>query len=174
MCGVAGMVGACNEALLRRMCAALKHRGPDDEGYFTDPKAAIGLGMMRLSIIDLAGGHQPMADASGQLQLVFNGEIYNFRELRAEIEGAGHVFRTRSDTEVVLALYERDGRDCVRRLRGMFAFALWDGRRRELFLARDRLGVKPLYYAQQGSQFYFASELKALLQLPDVSRAVDP
>lgn len=156
------------------MAARLSHRGPDGEGFFTEDEAA--LGHRRLSIIDLEGGAQPMHNEDGSLCIVFNGEIYNFLELRPELERAGHVFRTRSDTEVLLHLYEEHGERMTERLNGMFAFAIWDRNRRRLFLARDRFGKKPLYYlADHGPfRFAFSSEAKALLGLPQVDRGADP
>ncbi len=177
MCGICGVVdlhaGVPVEApVLRRMNRALRHRGPDEEGYHHAPHVA--LAMCRLRVIDPAGGTQPMRNEDGSVWLVYNGEVYNFRELREELEAKGHRFRTRSDTEVVVHAYEAFGVDCVRRLRGMFAFALWDARRQRLVLARDRLGIKPLYYRCSGAQLAFASELKSLLQLPDARREVDP
>ena len=150
------------------MVALLAHRGPDDSGTWTEGETA--LGMTRLAIIDLHTGRQPMTDASGSLVIVFNGEIYNFRSLRAELEARGRRFRTQSDTEVILGAYAEYGEECVARLRGMFAFAIWDRARRTLFLARDRLGKKPLYYWHRGGLFLFASEPKALLRHPAVSR----
>jgi asparagine synthase (glutamine-hydrolysing) len=161
------------------MTSLLAHRGPDDEGFYEE--AGIGLGMRRLSIIDLPGGRQPMSNeacaersrSDGLLWIVFNGEIYNFRELRSELDRRGHHLRTQSDTEVLLHLYEESGPDFVQRLRGMFAFALWDAPRKHLLLARDRLGKKPLYYWHHDGLFLFASEIKALLCHPAVSRAVD-
>src|SRR3990172_10407336 len=171
MCGIAGYVGPGDRALLERMAQALRHRGPDDEGYWVGPGA--GLGMRRLAIIDLPGGRQPMSNEDGSLNLVFNGEIYNFRELRSDLAQRGHRFRTRSDTEVILHAYETFGEACVDRLRGMFAFALWDAPRGRLFLARDRLGKKPLYLWRRGDLALFASEIKALLCHPAVSRAMD-
>lgn len=170
MCGITGAVPGIDPELLRRMTATLVHRGPDGDGYFSAPEAS--LGHRRLAIIDLPGGAQPMTSADGRFTLIFNGEIYNFRELRRELEAAGARFTTRSDTEVLLAAYARWGREALDRLRGMFAFAVWDAERRLLFLARDRLGVKPLYYAQLGGQILFASEIKALLAHPDVPRRV--
>ena len=150
---------------------ALRHRGPDGEGEFVDGE--IGLGHRRLSIIDVDGGGQPIGNEDGDIQVVFNGEIYNFVELRAGLEKAGHRFKTRSDTEVIVHAYEQWGCACVKHFNGMFAFALWDSRRRELFLARDHLGIKPLYYVAKGNQFLFASEIKALLQHPDCPRETD-
>ncbi len=171
MCGIAGFVGPGNRDQLEGMVKLLVHRGPDDEGLFVAP--GIGLGMRRLAIIDLPGGRQPMANEDEGLRVVFNGEIYNFRELRSALIQRGHRFRTQSDTEVLLHLYEEEGPALVERLRGMFAFALWDAPRRRLFLARDRLGKKPLYYWHRDGLFLFASEIKALLVHPAVSREVD-
>jgi asparagine synthase (glutamine-hydrolysing) len=153
------------------MMSVLRHRGPDGEGRFVDGE--VGLGHRRLSIIDVDGGGQPIGNEDGSLHVVFNGEIYNFVELRKELEAAGHRFSTRSDTEVIVHAYEQWGKDCVRRFNGMFAFALWDSNTRELFLARDHLGIKPLYYVELGNRVLFASEIKALLQDPDCPRDVD-
>jgi asparagine synthase (glutamine-hydrolysing) len=175
MCGIAGLANLAgtpvDEALLRRMTRTLAHRGPDGEGVYTD--GPIGLGHRRLSIIDLSTGSQPMASLDGTASIVFNGEIYNFRELRAELMARGHAFRTSSDTEVILNAYAAWGDDCVRHLRGMFAFALWDRPRRRLLLARDRAGIKPLVYAWDGQRLLFASELKALLEDRALSRDID-
>lgn len=171
MCGIAGIAGRPDAALIRAMTDTLVHRGPDGEGQYTDD--AVSLGHRRLSIIDLAGGAQPMAYAGGRYQIVYNGEVYNFQELRRELEGCGHVFQTRSDTEVLLAAYAQWGEACVERFRGMFAFALWDRHEKRLFLARDPVGVKPLYYAETGGALYFASEMKALLICPGIDRALD-
>ena len=153
-----------------RMTRALIHRGPDDEGYFVG--AGVGLGMRRLSIIDLTTGHQPIANEDESAWIVFNGEIYNFPALRKRLEHKGHTFRTRSDTEAIVHLYEDEGEGCPQSLNGMFAFAVWDVRRRSLLLARDRLGVKPLYYAALGDRLVFGSELKAVLE-GGVSREID-
>jgi len=172
VCGIAGFVGeGADRAPLERMVATLVHRGPDDEGLFAAP--GVGLAMRRLAIIDLPGGRQPMVNEDEGLRVVFNGEIYNFRELRSALIRRGHRFRTQSDTEVLLHLYEEEGPALVERLRGMFAFALWDAPRKRLFLARDRLGKKPLYYWHRDGLFLFASEIKALLVHPAVSREVD-
>lgn len=164
MCGIAGFLvrdrPSAPELLLRRMCDVIRHRGPDDAGYHVD--RGCGLGMRRLSIIDLETGQQPMANEDGSVWIVFNGEIYEFLRLREELEALGHRFRTRSDTEVILHLYEEHGVECFSRLRGMFAVALWDVRRSRLTLARDRFGKKPLYYAVLEHGVYFASELKCL------------
>ena len=148
------------------------HRGPDDAGMFID--GPVGLGHRRLSIIDLAGGHQPISNEDGSVTVVFNGEIYNFGELRRELISRGHTLTTRSDTEVIVHLYEELGAECVRRFRGMFAFALWDGKRKQLLLARDRLGVKPLYFAQVGRSLLFASEIKSLLRANSLAAEIDP
>ena len=158
-------------APVRAMCAAITHRGPDDEGFYAD--AHVTLGMRRLSILDLPGGHQPMANEDGSIWAVFNGEIYNYRELRAWLAGRGHDLRGAGDTETLVHLYEEDGDEFVSRLRGMFGLAIWDRRRRRLLLARDRLGIKPLYYAERGGFLYFASEVKALLQVPALDRQLD-
>lgn len=175
MCGVVGIFDTTGKpidrGLLERMTSALQHRGPDGQGYFVD--GAIGLGHRRLSIIDVEGGAQPIGNEDGSLQIVFNGEIYNFVELRKELEGFGHTFKTRTDTEVIVHAYEQWGKGCVERFNGMFAFALWDSNKRELFLARDHLGVKPLYYVELGGRILFGSEIKALLQDQACPRAVD-
>jgi len=172
MCGIAGIVGGAPERdTLDAMLASLEHRGPDDRGAFAGD--GVALGMTRLSIIDLVTGQQPMSSDDGAVRIVFNGEIYNFRAVRAELQARGHRFRTQSDTEVILRAWEADGERCVERLRGMFAFAIWDARRRRLFLARDRLGKKPLYYWRGGGALVFASEIKALLCHPGPGRAVD-
>ena len=166
MCGIAGIIGTepgaiIEAATIRRMCKTLVHRGPDDEGIYA--RGPVGLGMRRLSIIDLASGHQPIHNEDKTIWIVFNGEIYNFRELHAELEKAGHRFYTNTDTEVIVHLYEELGADCVQKLRGMFAFALYDERRQRLLLARDRLGKKPLHYAVSNGRLLFGSEIKALL-----------
>ena len=171
MCGIAGHVGPTAPELLPAMLGLLKHRGPDDSGIYA--AGDVGLGMTRLAIIDLATGRQPMSDESSRYWIVFNGEIYNFRQLRAELQARGRRFRTQSDTEVILHAYAVYGEACVERLAGMFAFALWDATERHLFLARDRLGKKPLYYWQRERLFLFASEPKALLCHPAVGRAVE-
>jgi asparagine synthase (glutamine-hydrolysing) len=175
MCGIAGIVSLGERPVapdeVERMCGALAHRGPDDWGLHAERAAAIG--MRRLSIIDLETGRQPVCNEDGGIWTVFNGEIYNYGELRRELLGRGHVFRTRSDTETIVHLYEERGERCVEALRGMFAFAVWDARRRRLLLARDRLGIKPLYYTLVGGRLAFASELKALLELPELPRELD-
>jgi asparagine synthase (glutamine-hydrolysing) len=172
MCGLAGIVNTdaspVDEAVLRRMTTAIAHRGPDGEGHYV--AGPVGLGHRRLAIIDLSlAGAQPMANETGSLRLIFNGEIYNFRELRRELEALGHIFRSRTDCEVVLHAYEEWGESAVGRFNGMFAFALWDEPNRRIWLARDRYGIKPLYYTQQGRAFLFGSEIKALLKHPALS-----
>jgi asparagine synthase (glutamine-hydrolysing) len=175
MCGIAGIVSLDKRPVdpndLQRMCDAIVHRGPDDEGYYFEP--GVGLGMRRLSIIDLDTGHQPIHNEDGSIQVVFNGEIYNYKELRRDLQQRGHSFYTDTDTETIVHLYEEYGPKVVEKLRGMFAFALWDGRRRQLLLARDRLGIKPLYYAYTHGRLIFASELKAILQLPEIDVALN-
>jgi asparagine synthase (glutamine-hydrolysing) len=175
MCGIAGFVttgpGPQASSVLERMTGALEHRGPDDAGHYTDASAA--LGHRRLSIIDVAAGHQPMSNEDGRLQIVFNGEIFNHAALRPELERAGHRYTTRCDTETILHSYEQHGAACVSHFRGMFAFAIWDSTARTLFCARDRLGIKPFYYYWDGTLFAFASEIKALLEHPAISAALD-
>jgi asparagine synthase (glutamine-hydrolysing) len=171
MCGIAGAIAPDRDAIIEGMTEALVHRGPDDSGTFRDDR--IALGQRRLSIIDLAGGRQPIANEDGTLQLVCNGEIYNSPELRRGLIARGHRMRTATDVEVILHLYEEHGRNCVRHLRGMFAFALWDSRRGSLLLARDHLGQKPLFYHHDGETFLFASEVKAILAVPRVRRRID-
>lgn len=171
MCGITGVLklgegGQVDPGLLRRMCAAMIHRGPDDEGIYTD--GCLGLGMRRLSIIDLKTGHQPISNEDGKVWIVFNGEIYNHVALREQLIALGHRFRTDSDTEAIVHLYEEYGHDCVQYLQGMFAFAIWDNQQRRLFVARDRLGIKPLYYHLSEKSFLFGSEIKALLAHPEV------
>ena len=173
MCGIAGMVnnvpGGVEAAAIHRMCQTMVHRGPDDEGIFV--KNGVGLGMRRLSIIDLAGGQQPVFNEDGTVWVVFNGEIYNFPELRPELESRGHRFYTHTDTEVIVHLYEELGAGCVDKLRGMFAFALYDERHRRLLLARDRLGKKPLHYALVDGSLFFGSEIKAILAVaPELAK----
>jgi asparagine synthase (glutamine-hydrolysing) len=177
MCAIAGIYNyhrdsqPVDRAQLKRMADVMAHRGPDDEGFFSS--GPVGLAHRRLSIIDLTGGHQPMFNEDGSIVLVFNGEIYNHRELRAALESKGHVYRTHADTESIIHTYEEYGDDFEAQLTGMFAFALWDARRRRLVLSRDRLGIKPLYYTQHQDQLLFASEIKALLSVTGVARRVD-
>jgi asparagine synthase (glutamine-hydrolysing) len=175
MCGIAGKVTAgepVSQELLRRMCDSIRHRGPDGEGIHVD--GPVGLGMRRLAIIDLVTGDQPLVSEDRQVIAVFNGEIYNHLDLRSELERRGHRFRGHSDGEVIVHLYEEYGTECVKRLGGMFAFALWDARERQLMLARDRVGKKPLYYSRSGDALLFASEPRAILLDPEVSHEVDP
>ncbi len=178
MCGVCGEVRGKNDGVsvdpnqIRRMCRAISHRGPDDEGYFFDHR--VGLGHRRLSIIDLNTGQQPITNEDETLQIVFNGEIYNYKNLRDKLIRSGHHFKSQTDTEVILHLYEAAGINCVKRLRGMFAFALWDSKNKCLMLARDRIGQKPLFYTECGNTLLFASEIKALLLHPSVSRTLNP
>jgi len=153
------------------MGGVIRHRGPDDEGVFVDE--GVALGMRRLSIIDLSTGHQPIHNEDGTVWIVFNGEIYNFRELRTELEAAGHRFYTSTDTEAIVHAYEQWGTKAIARLRGMFGLAIWDLRSRSLLVARDRIGIKPIYYAESQGRLYFGSELKSLLEAPDLPRDLD-
>lgn len=175
MCGIAGIVSFDGKPVevdeVRNMCAAMLHRGPDDDGVYVG--SGVGLGMRRLSIIDLQTGRQPIHNEDRSVWVVFNGEIYNFQELRSQLERKGHTFYTTTDTEVIAHLYEEHGSGCVDHLRGMFTFAVWDERERRLLLARDRLGIKPLYYTEAGGRLIFASELKSVLALPEVERCLD-
>jgi len=176
MCGIVGIYNWRNgkpvgEGLVRNMAGMLAHRGPDDEGYFVEGN--IGLGLKRLSIIDLVTGHQPVHNEDKSICVVNNGEIYNFQELRAQLEQKGHRFYTRSDTEIIVHLYEEFGDDFVNQMNGMFACAVWDAKRKRLILARDRIGIKPLYYTELPGGIVFASELKALLPHPDVKKDID-
>src|SRR5271156_2877098 len=180
MCGITGMAnlsGPVRSEILTRMANTLRPRGPDDEGYYIPAPApggaAVGLGFRRLSIIDLSGGRQPMSNEDGSLWIVCNGEIYNHADLRPALESRGHLFRTRSDIEVLLHLYEEHGPECVTKVNGMFALAIWDGPNQTLFLARDRMGKKPLYYRATPGQLIFGSEVKALLAHPDCPRELD-
>lgn len=172
MCGIAGIAGGnghpVQRAEIKAMCDALIHRGPDDDGFFVEGN--VGMGMRRLSIIDVDNGQQPVWNEHRDICVVLNGEIYNYDELRRELISKGHVFRTHSDTEVLLHLYEDLGERCIERLRGMFAFAVWDRKANLVLLVRDRLGIKPLYYAEVNGRLLFASEMKALLQLPDIKK----
>src|SRR4030088_2730509 len=181
MCGIAGVLEfgrdtRANAAALREMCRVISNRGPDDDGFYTD--GAVGIGMRRLSIVDVAGGHQPISNEDGTLWIVFNGEIYNHLALREQLITRGHRYSTHSDTETVIHLYEEYGPDCVQHLRGMFAFAIWNRNTRTLFIARDRLGIKPLYYKLTPERLLFGSEIKAVLAhggiQPEFNRAVLP
>ena len=178
MCGLAGIVDCLGlrepeRGLLARMNDSLSHRGPDQGGLHFEP--GVGLGHRRLSIIDLSGGAQPLFNEDSSVVVVYNGEIYNFQSLTEELRQAGHIFRTHCDTEVIVHAWEEWGQECVERFRGMFAFAIWDRNQQTLFVARDRLGIKPLYYAfLSDGHFIFASELKALYLHPLLSRQLDP
>src|ERR1700752_557109 len=182
MCGIAGFIDLWDASgravedraqILDRMCRVIRHRGPDDQGVMLEP--GVALGMRRLSIIDLAGGHQPISGEDGSVTIVFNGEIYNFLELKRDLEAYGHKFKTNSDTETIVHGYEEFGAECLKHLRGMFVFAIWDNKARCLFVARDRVGKKPLYYTTTlNGTFVFGSELKSLLEHPDVVRELDP
>src|SRR3954469_8822617 len=177
MCGIAGKLhlkpeARATHAEIEQMMHPIDHRGPDGRGVHLD--GPVGLGHLRLAIIDVDGGPQPMTNEDGTVWIVFNGEIYNFQSLRETLLARGHRFHSRSDTEVIIHAYEEYGTDCVRHLRGMFAFAIWDAKRQRLFIARDRVGIKPLYYCQTPNTFYFASELKAIIADPAVSREVNP
>jgi len=176
VCGIAGMIGRQNEVAdasdVRRMCQTIVHRGPDDEGIYA--QGPVGLGMRRLSIIDLAGGRQPIHNEDQSVWVVFNGEIYNFPELRRELEARGHCFYTHTDTEVIVHLYEEMGSDCVKKLRGMFAIALYDENRQLLLLARDRLGKKPLHYAHVNGRLFFGSEIKTILAVAPELAEINP
>jgi asparagine synthase (glutamine-hydrolysing) len=175
MCGIAGIMSFGSQPVLssevRSMCRAISHRGPDDDGFYFGSEVA--LGMRRLAIIDLAAGMQPVHNEDATVWVVFNGEVYNYRALRAELLAHGHRFYTESDTEVIVHLYEERGALCVDAMRGMFAFAVWDERRQSLLLARDRLGVKPLYYAEVAGRLVFASEIKSILQLPELEASLN-
>jgi asparagine synthase (glutamine-hydrolysing) len=174
MCGISGVLhpGPDGEALISRMIATLHHRGPDEAGYYVDSDMV--LGHCRLSIVGLDDGIQPISNEDGTLWIVYNGEVFNYPELRLELQKQGHRFKTGTDTEVLVHLYEQYGKECLSMLNGQFAFALWDSRKKELFLARDRVGIRPLYYHQSGNRFSFASEIKALFVDPSIPRDIDP
>jgi len=175
MCGICGYFTwseeVIKEEILHQMCKVIRHRGPDDEGLYVEKN--VGLGMRRLNIIDLVTGHQPIHNEDKTVWVIYNGEIYNFQELREELEKNGHHFYTQTDTEVIVHLYEEMGSQCVTKFNGMFGFCLWDKKKNLLFLARDRLGVKPLHYAQVNNQFIFGSEIKSILVHPNVQREID-
>src|SRR3954469_8656164 len=177
MCGITGIFDTRHRApiargAMERMTVAQRHRGPDDDGYHVEP--GVGLAFRRLSIIDLTSGHQPLYNEDGTVGVIFNGEIYNYQALVAELIALGHTFRTRSDTEVIVHAWEAWGEDCVKRFRGMFAFAIWDRNQSTLFLARDRLGVKPLHYALlPDGTLLFGSELKSLVAHGGLARNID-
>jgi asparagine synthase (glutamine-hydrolysing) len=176
MCGICGIFEPGRDtvietATVKKMADSIRHRGPDDDGYYCAP--GVGLGHRRLSIIDLEGGHQPLSNEDGSIWIVFNGEVYNFEELNRRYLSSGHTFQTRSDTETIVHLYEELGEACFAELRGMFALALWDNRKKRLLLARDPLGKKPLFYSWDGRRLLFGSEIKALLAVPGLSREID-
>ncbi|MFT5208171.1 MAG: asparagine synthase (glutamine-hydrolyzing) [Candidatus Omnitrophota bacterium] len=171
MCGISGFVAEDTQATLESMCVSLKHRGPDNTGVWLDAEQGIGLGHTRLAIIDLTpAGHQPMTNSNKTIHLSFNGEIYNFRELKLDLEKKGYVFKSQCDSEVLVYLYEEYGIDCLKKLNGMFALSIWDSKNKSLFLARDHAGIKPLYYWSKGPEIYFASEIKALLKATKIPR----
>ncbi len=180
MCGIAGFANmtrrdgtiTADRSRLTAMCDVMRHRGPDDEGGYVEP--GVALGMRRLSVIDLSTGHQPIHNETRTVWVVFNGEIYNYRELRATLEAAGHRFSTASDTETIVHGYEEWGEQVFSRLRGMFGIAIWDANEQMLLLARDRAGIKPLYYGEGGGRLFFASEAKCLLINPEIDREIDP
>jgi asparagine synthase (glutamine-hydrolysing) len=176
MCGIAGIISLnsrnpVDPEILRDMTESIAHRGPDDQGFFTTPE--VGLGARRLSIIDLTGGDQPISNENETMWIVFNGEIYNYQFLQNLVKQKGHILKTKSDTEVILHLYEEFGADCLHHLSGIFAFAIWDNRKKELFVSRDQMGVKPLYYTQTKNFLVFGSEMKVLMQHPEVYRQID-
>lgn len=177
MCGICGIFypgarHAVDRQLLETMNRQITHRGPDDDGFYLEDN--VGLAMRRLSIIDVKTGHQPISNENDTVWIVFNGEIYNHKELRSKLEHLGHHYRTQSDTETIVHLYEQYGRDCVTYLRGMFAFAIWDRRHKVLFAARDRLGIKPFYYLSDSTKVLFGSEIKTILSYPGVRAELNP
>lgn len=177
MCGITGIINfnrerKINPETLRSMAGAIVHRGPDDEGFYINNN--IGLGFRRLSIIDLSTGHQPLSNENESIWIIFNGEIYNYKELQKDLIRQGHIFRTQSDTETIVHLYEQYGTDCLKYLRGMFAFAIWDSNKNQLFCARDRFGIKPFYYYLDNERMVFGSEIKALLKSDDIDRTLSP
>src|SRR5215469_11027058 len=177
MCGICGQFNFVNQEpvypeTITRMAGSIIHRGPDDEGYYF--AGSLGFGFRRLSIIDLAGGHQPMSDEEGTVSVIFNGEIYNFRELRAELEDRGHRFKTRSDTEVIVHGYKEWGTNLFDRLNGMFGLAIWDIRNRRMVVARDAMGIKLIYYRLTNDQLVFGSEIRAVLAEQALTPEIDP
>ena len=176
MCGIAGMIDLKMQKYfdrdeLKNMCEIIKHRGPDDEGYYLEP--GIALGVRRLSIIDMEGGHQPIHNESKTIWIIFNGEIFNFQDLREELTRKGHLFYTKTDTEVIIHLYEEYGIDCLQKLRGQFAFLIWDKNRKRVFIARDRMGIKPFFYVVKNNILFLGSEIKSILTNPDINREID-
>src|SRR5438270_12349233 len=174
MCGIAGSTEDAQGSAVRRMCATMRHRGPDDEGVHSDAASGLSIGIRRLAVMDVEGGHQPLCNEDGSVWVVLNGEIYNHRQLREDLRARGHHFLTSSDTEVLVHLYEEYGDAMVHALEGMFAFALWDRDRQRLLLARDRFGEKPLYLHEQGRELTFASEITALLEVKPSLRELEP
>ena len=176
MCGIVGIVSSdqtpVHRTWVEAMNRSIHHRGPDDDGFYVN--GAVGLGMRRLSIIDVEGGQQPVHNEDKTIWVVFNGEIYNYKEIRESLEELGHQFQTHSDTETLVHLYEEYGEEGISRLRGMFAYALWDENRERLILARDRFGIKPLYYTCTGGKLLFASELKSILAMPGFTPEISP
>jgi len=177
MCGICGKLTirgeqAVSPALIKAMADTIEHRGPDDEGYYVS--GSIGLGFRRLAILDLKSGHQPLSNEDGTIWIIFNGEIYNYQELRAFLLSKGHVFKTKTDTEVIVHLYEELGAECLKKLRGMFGFAIWDEKAKSLLLARDRVGIKPIYYSVTDTSLVFGSEIKAILADPSIKREIAP
>ncbi len=177
MCGIAGILSldkdrGVREDMISRMLSVIRYRGPDEQGLLMD--GPVGLGHVRLSIIDLSSGHQPMRNEDGSIWITFNGEIFNYIELRHDLRKRGHIFSTQSDTEVILHLYEEYGEQCLQHLNGQFAFAIWDKRSKSLFLARDRIGIRPLFYTKCNGSFYFASEIKSLFATGEIDREIDP
>ncbi|OGS33774.1 MAG: asparagine synthase (glutamine-hydrolyzing), partial [Elusimicrobia bacterium RIFOXYB2_FULL_49_7] len=172
MCGICGFTNSGNEELLRRMTDTLKHRGPDGSGFYSAPGGSVQLGMRRLAVIDLHTGSQPIYNEDKTVVVVFNGEIYNFNNLRRDLESKGHIFATNTDTEVIVHAYEQYGEECVNHFAGMFALALWDTREEKLFIARDRMGIKPLFYSFKNGDLSFSSEINSLLENPEISREI--
>jgi len=171
MCGICGFVGQGDRQLLQKMTTVIKHRGPDDEGYFWN--GICGLGHRRLSIIDVARGHQPIFNEDKSLVIIYNGELYNYQDLRKKLIRRGHKFYTKSDTETILHAYEEYGMDCLDKFNGIFAFAIYNSKNKELFLARDQIGVKPLYYSFINNSLYFASEIKAILENKEIKKEIN-
>ncbi|HVT83617.1 MAG TPA: asparagine synthase (glutamine-hydrolyzing), partial [Chitinophagaceae bacterium] len=175
MCGITGITyfnkdREVNPATLKDMTDVIAHRGPDDEGFYINQN--VGLGFRRLSIIDLSTGHQPLCNEDQSIWIIFNGEIYNYHDLQNDLMKHGHIFKTKSDTETIVHLYEQYGVDCLKYLRGMFAFAIWDNKRQQLFCARDRFGIKPFYFYRDNEKFVFGSEIKAILKCENIDRTL--
>ena len=173
MCGIAGFVGHGSQVQLNKMVSAIRHRGPDDDGFLIDESHQVFLGMRRLAIIDVAAGAQPIFNADKSIGLVYNGEIYNYKDLRKDLEAKGHKFKTNSDTEVIVLGYQAYGYELFNKLNGMLAIALWDKKQEQVVLARDRMGQKPLYYANIDGVFYFASELKVFSEIKGFKKEVN-